>query len=53
MSKTILKRTYTAESLCDIEQDVNDSFADIPAEADEHGFFGGTVTVTVEYNEDE
>lgn len=48
----VFKHTYTAEELADVERDVSEALSDVPAETDEHGFFEGTVTVTIEYHKD-
>ena len=48
----IFNRTYYAESLPDLEQDIFDAIAEADIEMDEHGFEKGSFKVTIEWSEE-
>jgi len=44
------RKEYSAESIIDIERDVNDAIEDSNIPKDEHGFHKGTFKVTIEWS---
>ena len=52
MTKTLLNKTYCADSIVDIESDVFEAIESSDVPKDEHGFYKGEFRVTVEWVED-
>ena len=53
MRTVLLKKEYSAESLLDAEQDIQESLANDIIPVDDSGFAQGTFTITVEWSSGE
>jgi hypothetical protein len=51
--KVLMLREYSAESSIDIDEDVNDAINESNLPVDKHGFFRGTLTVEITWQDDE
>lgn len=47
----LLEKTYIAENIADLEEDILYAIKDIESPVDEHGFFEGEVYVYVEFKQ--
>jgi hypothetical protein len=47
----LLEKTYIAETIADLEEDILYAIENIDSPVDEHGFFEGEVYVYVEFKE--
>lgn len=47
----LLEKTYIAESIADLEEDIRYAIEGIDSPVDEHGFFEGEVYVYVEFKQ--